>query len=70
MKMISEMEINHSIPSYKRWGSVAELTCYLQGSTPYGIKLSHKTYRPSPTKDVTWKAPPLIRGPLKRGQMN
>jgi hypothetical protein len=24
-----------------------------QGSTPYGIRFSHKTYRPSPTKDVT-----------------
>jgi hypothetical protein len=36
----------------------------IQGSTPYGIRFSHKTYRPSPTKDVTYKDPPLIRGPL------
>jgi hypothetical protein len=47
------------IPPYKRWG-------YLQGSTPYGIIISHKTYRPSPTKDVTWEDP-LIRGPLIGG---
>jgi hypothetical protein len=52
------------IPLYKRWGSVEELTCHLQGSTPYGIKFFHKTYRPSPDKDVTCKDPPLIRGPL------
>jgi hypothetical protein len=38
---------------YKRWGSVSELTCHLQGSTAHGIRFSHKTYRPSPTKDVT-----------------
>jgi hypothetical protein len=43
----------YSIPPYKRWGSVAELTCHLQSSTPHGTKFSHKTYRPSPTKDVT-----------------
>jgi hypothetical protein len=47
-----------------RWESVAELTCHLQGSTLYGIKLSQKTDRPSPTKDVTKKNPPLIRGQL------
>jgi hypothetical protein len=29
-------------PHYKRWVSVAELTCHLQGSTPYGIRFSHK----------------------------
>jgi hypothetical protein len=33
-------------------------------STLYGIRFSHKTYRPSPTRDVTWKDPPLVRGPL------
>jgi hypothetical protein len=54
----------YSIPPYKRWGSVAELTCHLQGSTSYGIRLSHKTYRPSPNKDVTQKDPPLMKGPL------
>jgi hypothetical protein len=43
----------YSIPPYKRWASVAELTCHLQGSTPYGIRFSHRTYRPLPTKDVT-----------------
>jgi hypothetical protein len=43
----------YSIPPYMRWGSVAELTCYLQGSTPQGIRLSHKSYRPWPTKDFT-----------------
>jgi hypothetical protein len=52
---------------YKRWGSVAELICQLQGSTPYGIRLSHKIYRPAPTKDGTWKDPPLVRGPLIGG---
>jgi hypothetical protein len=40
-------------PSNKRWRSVAELTGDLQGSTFYGIRSSHRTYRPSPTKDVT-----------------
>jgi hypothetical protein len=54
-------------PPFKRWGSVAELTCHLQDSTPSGIRFSHKTYRPSPTKDVTQKDPPLIRGTLIRG---
>jgi hypothetical protein len=44
---------NYSILLYKRWGSVADLTCHLQGSTPYGIRFSHKSYRPSPTKAVT-----------------
>jgi hypothetical protein len=43
----------YSTPPYKRWGSVAELTCHLQGSNLYGIRLSHKIYRPSLTKDVT-----------------
>jgi hypothetical protein len=57
----------YSTPPHKRWGSVAELTYHLQGSTPYGIRFSHKTYRPSPTKDVTKKDPPLIRGPLIGG---
>jgi hypothetical protein len=42
-------------------------TCHLQGFTPYGIRFSHKTYRPSPTTDVTWKDPPYIRGPLIGG---
>jgi hypothetical protein len=28
------------------------------------MRLSHKIYRPSPTRDVTWKDPPLRRGPL------
>jgi hypothetical protein len=51
----------------KMWGPVAELTCYLQGSTLYGIKFSHKTYRPSPTTDVTWKDPPHIKAPLTGG---
>jgi hypothetical protein len=32
----------YSIPPYKRWGSVAELTCHSPGSTPYEIKFSHK----------------------------
>jgi hypothetical protein len=59
---------NNSIPLYKRWGSVAELTCHLQGTTAYGIRISHKTYRPSPTRNVTWKDPPLIRGPLTGGK--
>jgi hypothetical protein len=41
-------------PPYKRWGSVAELTCPLKGSTPYvGLRFPHKTYNPLPTKDVT-----------------
>jgi hypothetical protein len=31
---------------------------------PLGIGFSFKTYRPSSTKDVTRKDPPLIRGPL------
>jgi hypothetical protein len=57
----------YSIPSYKRWGSLAELTWHSQCSTPYGIRFSHKIYRPSPTKDVTWKDPSLIRGPLIGG---
>jgi hypothetical protein len=62
------MELHDTVlPPYKLWGSVAELTCHLQGSTPYGVKFSPKTYRPSPTKDVTWKDPPLIRGPLIGG---
>jgi hypothetical protein len=43
----------YSIPPYKRWGPGEELTCQLQGFTSYGIRFSHKTYRPSPTKDVT-----------------
>jgi hypothetical protein len=30
-----------SPPLYERWESVAELTCHLQGSTPYGKILSH-----------------------------
>jgi hypothetical protein len=51
----------------KRWGSVVELTCHLQGSTPYGIRFFHKTYRPSPTKDVSYRDPLLIRGPLVGG---
>jgi hypothetical protein len=41
--------------------SVAELRCHLQSSSPYGIRFSHKTYRPSPIKDVTWKNP-LLEG--------
>jgi hypothetical protein len=45
-------EMRYSIPLYKLWGLVAELICHLQGSTPYEIRFSHKTYRPSPTKDV------------------
>jgi hypothetical protein len=64
--------ILNSIPPYKRWGSVAELTCHLQNSTRYGIIFSHKAYRPSLIKDVTQedvtkKDPPLIRGPLTGG---
>jgi hypothetical protein len=51
----------YSTSPYERWGLVAELTCHLQNSTPYGIRFSQKTYRPSPTKDVTWKDPPLIK---------
>jgi hypothetical protein len=43
----------YSIPPFKRWGSVAELTCHSQGSIPYETRFSHKTYRPSPTKNVT-----------------
>jgi hypothetical protein len=39
----------------------------LTGFHPYGIRSSHKAYRPSPTKDVTEKDPPLIRGPLIGG---
>jgi hypothetical protein len=35
--------------------------------TQYGIRLSHKPYMTSPTKDVTWKDPPLIMGPLIGG---
>jgi hypothetical protein len=31
------------------------------------IRFSHKTYRPSPKKDATWKDPPLIWGPLIGG---
>jgi hypothetical protein len=34
-------------------GLVAKLTCHLQSSTPYGKSFSHRTYRSSPTKDVT-----------------
>jgi hypothetical protein len=58
---------HYSLLPYKRWGTVAELTCHLQASTPYGIRFSHKTYRPSPTKDLTYKDPPLTRGPLVGG---
>jgi hypothetical protein len=58
---------SYSIPPSKRWGSVVELTCHLQDSTPYGIKFSRKTYRPSPTKGVTQKDPSLIGGPLIGG---
>jgi hypothetical protein len=47
----------YSIPPYKRWGSVAELSCHLAGSIPYGIRFSHKSY----PKDVTLKDPPLTR---------
>jgi hypothetical protein len=36
----------------------------IQGFTPYGIRFSHKMYRPSPTKDVTWKDHPLASRPL------
>jgi hypothetical protein len=43
----------YDVTPCKRWGSVAELICHLQGSIFYGIKSSHKCYRPSPTKDVT-----------------
>jgi hypothetical protein len=57
----------YSMPPYKRWGSVAELTCHLQDSTTCGIRCSHKTNRPSPTKDVNQKDPPFIRGPLVGG---
>jgi hypothetical protein len=32
----------YNIPPYKRWGSVEELTCHLQGSIPYGRRFSHK----------------------------
>jgi hypothetical protein len=62
--MLALSLIGIQYPLYKRWGSVAELTCHLQGSTPCGIRFSHKTYRPAPTKDVTLKDPPLISGPL------
>jgi hypothetical protein len=48
-----DLRLITSVYPYKRWGSVAELTCHLQGSTRYGIRFSHETYRPSPTKDVT-----------------
>jgi hypothetical protein len=48
-----DVRIMYSISPYKRWGSVAELKCHLQGSNHYGMSFSHKTYRPSPTKDVT-----------------
>jgi hypothetical protein len=61
------MKSLYSIPPCKRWGPVAELTRHLQGSTPSGIRFSHKNYRPSPTKDVTYKDPPLLRGPLIMG---
>jgi hypothetical protein len=54
----------NSIPPYKRWGSVAEPTSHLQGSTSYEIRFSHKTYRRSPTKHVTQKDLPLTTGPL------
>jgi hypothetical protein len=49
----------HNIRPYKWWGSVAEMTCHLQGPTPYGVKFFHKTYRPSTTKDITSKDSPL-----------
>jgi hypothetical protein len=60
-------ELKDSMTPYKRWGSVAEVACHVQGSTPYGIRFSHEFYRPSPTKDVTEKDPPLIREPLIGG---
>jgi hypothetical protein len=39
----------------------------LTGFHPVGVKLSHYTYRPSPTKDVTEKDSPLIRDALIGG---
>jgi hypothetical protein len=63
----SKDSVDYSTPPYKWWGSVAELTCHLPASTPYGIRLSYKTHRSSPTKDVTYKDPLLIRGPLIGG---
>jgi hypothetical protein len=39
----------------------------ITGFYTYGLRFSHKTCRPSPTKDVTWKDPPLMRGPLIEG---
>jgi hypothetical protein len=35
--------------------------------TLHRIRFCRKTYRPSPTKDVTKKDPPLVRGPLIGG---
>jgi hypothetical protein len=61
------IEVRLQYTLHKQWGSVAELTCHLQGSIPYGIRSSYKIYRPSLTKDVTKKDPPLIRGPLTGG---
>jgi hypothetical protein len=43
----------YSQPPYKRWGPVAELTCHIQGSTPYGITFSHETFRPLSTQNFT-----------------
>jgi hypothetical protein len=54
------------VSPYKRWGSVAELKCHLQGSTLSGIRFSHNAYRPSPTNDVTEKDPPS-KGTVYRG---
>jgi hypothetical protein len=34
LELYKRRRIGYSIPPYKRWGSVAELTCHLQGSTP------------------------------------
>jgi hypothetical protein len=59
--------IQYSNPPYKRWGSVAELTCHLQDPTPSAIRFSRKIYRPSPTKDVTEKDPPY-EGTAYRGE--
>jgi hypothetical protein len=39
------------------------------GFHPLWDKIPQKTYRPSPTKDVTQKDPSIIRGPLIGGRL-
>jgi hypothetical protein len=59
--------VPYSLPLYELWGSVAELTCHKHDSTHYGVRFSYRILR-SPTKDITYRDPRLIRGPLIGGR--